>query len=117
MGNILIRMEGSFTNAPESRTFSAAKSGHAQAVADAIRWLAGHVMQAAIQNDHDCQRDGHYPELGFGVSVNGGPVNETDSFRLQSLDLPPLPDPERVARVALGFPPARQRDEAGDDDS
>ena len=68
MGNIVIRIEGSFTNAPQSRAFSAAIGGHAQAVTSAIRWLAGRVMQQAIQNDHDCQRDGHYPTVGFGVA-------------------------------------------------
>ena len=65
MGQITITLEGSF-GARRTSTFTAMKVGHAQAVADAINYLAATEMPCAILNDHECHRDGIEPSEGFG---------------------------------------------------
>jgi len=65
MGQIVITVEGSFK--PFRRqTFSAMDSGHAEAVASAIEWLAGSVLLMAIELDHELHEDGKRPRVGFG---------------------------------------------------
>lgn len=66
MGVINIDIKGSFQK-KERRQFSAMHGGHAQAVAEAIAFLADEVLPRAIAQDHQLQEQGHYPELGFGV--------------------------------------------------
>jgi hypothetical protein len=65
MGQITVGLRGSFGNA-RIKTFSAMSGGHAHAVGEAIRYLAEVELPLAIKNDHECQRDGVEPELGFG---------------------------------------------------
>ena len=48
------------------KRFSVRKYGHAAAVADAIRWLAGGPIQAAIETDHMYAEDGMVPTAGHG---------------------------------------------------
>jgi len=66
MGMIHIDTVGSFSPR-QSKQFSAIGGGHAQAVADAIKWPAEMVMPAAIVQDHLLQSEGAYPENGFGL--------------------------------------------------
>ena len=66
MGMITISVSGSFVP-KDAKTFSAMKSGHAKAVADAIKWLAEEVLPKAIINDHKCQKDGEFPTDKFGL--------------------------------------------------
>lgn len=63
MGMINIRAWGSFK--AEEKTFSAQTHGHAQAVAEAIRFLSETVLPEAIANDHACHDDGIKPSNGF----------------------------------------------------
>lgn len=65
MGVINISLSGSFGYTP-TKTFSAMKVGHAQAIADAIKYLIEVEMPKAIKNDHECHRDGIQPSDGFG---------------------------------------------------
>ena len=48
------------------KRFSVRKYGHAAAVADAIRWLAGGPIQAAIETDHTYDEAGMAPTAGHG---------------------------------------------------
>lgn len=64
MGMIRIEVAGSFDREP-AQAFSAEANGHAAAVAEAIRWLAGTVLPKAIANDHRCHTDGVAPSNGF----------------------------------------------------
>ena len=65
MGTIIIEIHGSFT--PHNRRqFSALHGGHAEAVAEAIEWLAREILPKAIEQDHQLQRSGANPRLGFG---------------------------------------------------
>jgi hypothetical protein len=64
MGMIVIGTSGSFGN--RSERFSAMTGGHAQAVADAIKYLSEVELPKAIRNDHECHRDGIEPSEGFG---------------------------------------------------
>ena len=67
MGIIRIEVDGSFK--PNARgAFPAEQYGHAQAVADAIKWLAKEVLPAAIIRDHRLHDEGQFPEVGFGDS-------------------------------------------------
>ncbi len=61
---IQIQASGSFGY--NSATFGAQEHGHAQAVADAIKFLAEKVLPAAIINDHKCHTDGIAPSVAFG---------------------------------------------------
>ena len=65
MGMVNIELVGSF-RPREYRSFSAMKRGHAYAIAQVIEWLTKEVLPAAIANDHRCQKEGVYPEEGFG---------------------------------------------------
>lgn len=65
MGMITVILEGSF-GGRRSKQFTAVKVGHAQAIADAIKYLVEVEMPKAIKNDHECQRDGIEPSDGFG---------------------------------------------------
>lgn len=65
MGTITISFNGSF-GWKQPRQFSAMSAGHAAAIAEAIKYLAGEEMQKAILNDHECQRDNIEPAKGFG---------------------------------------------------
>lgn len=65
MGMIRIQVLGSF-NPNTEKKFSAMSKGHAQAVADAIKYLSEEVLPNAISNDHECHRDGEFPTDGFG---------------------------------------------------
>lgn len=63
MGMIKIETWGSFGQA--QKTISAQAFGHAQAVADAIAYLANEVLPAAIASDHRCHNAGISPDSGF----------------------------------------------------
>lgn len=63
MGQITVITTGSFESS--TRTFSAAKNGHASAAAKAISYLSDEVLPKAIANDHQCHADGAYPTNGF----------------------------------------------------
>lgn len=65
MGNIHIAVEGSFLP-PMANSFSALHGGHADAVAQAIEWLAESVLPAAIAQDHKLHSQGESPADGFG---------------------------------------------------
>ncbi|MHC4542902.1 MAG: hypothetical protein ACYSYL_00045 [Planctomycetota bacterium] len=66
MGQISVDIVGSFE--PRRRvSFSAVSAGHAAAVAEAIAFLSGEVLPAAIEQDHELQEQGHYPQSGFGT--------------------------------------------------
>ena len=69
MGQIVIQVSGSFS-VKETVPFYAQKGGHAQAVADAIEWLAGHVLPKAIQQDHELQEQGFMPDVYYGFKEN-----------------------------------------------
>ncbi len=72
MGIINITVEGSFRK-PTTRQFSAMHGGHAKAVADAIEFLSGELLPAAIRQDHELRDKEEYPEVGFGFGKNGYP--------------------------------------------
>ena len=63
MGMLTVDTRGSFGHT--SKTFSAMKHGHAQAVAEAIAFLSQVVLPEAIANDHRCHDDGSKPSGGF----------------------------------------------------
>ncbi len=63
MGYITVTTEGSFPR--RSKTFHAIQHGHADAVAQAIEWLAADVLPAATAQDHDLHDEGAAPNLGF----------------------------------------------------
>jgi len=65
MGMINIIVEGSFKPNDEE-SFCAEDGGHAQAVANAIKYLAEVTMPMAIRQDHDLQTEGHAPVAGWG---------------------------------------------------
>lgn len=60
MGIIRIETSGSFPGRNE--TFRAQTNGHAQAVAEAIRWLADEVLPEAIEHDHGLHDRGVRPD-------------------------------------------------------
>ena len=62
MGMISIELGGSFPHG--SKRISALRHGHAQAVAEAIRYLVTVVLPVAIERDHELQSEGHVPEDG-----------------------------------------------------
>ena len=62
---VSIRQEGSFRPLAEN-TFTAMNGGHAQAITEAIEWLAGDVMSNAIKQDHALHDEGASPAVGFG---------------------------------------------------
>lgn len=70
MGMIEISVRGSFptpSRGYESRAFSAMEHGHAQAVAEAIRWLVVELLPRSIKRDHELQVEGKAPSDGsFG---------------------------------------------------
>lgn len=63
MGMITVTTSGSFGNKTES--FSAMKNGHADAVAQAIEFLASELLPKATAQDHTLHDEGHMPENGF----------------------------------------------------
>lgn len=63
MGIIAINLSGSFGTS--GRCFSAIKHGHADAIAQAIEYLANEVLPSATAKDHDLHEEGQYPEDGF----------------------------------------------------
>ena len=65
MGQITINIAGSF-NPGYKKTISALETGHADAVAQAIEFLACVVLPRAIEQDHELQAQGHKPSKGFG---------------------------------------------------
>lgn len=76
MGVLRIDMGGSSPTA--TKVFGAGGNGHAHAVAQAIAWLAGEVLPAAIAQDHRLAESGAKPLHGFdrGPTMPGehGPV-------------------------------------------
>lgn len=85
MGQITIYLGGSFI--PNQRKdFTAVNGGHAQAVAEAIAWLAGTVLREAIILDHRIQAEGDFPDRGFGGSVTrvGFSADEARTIRERS---------------------------------
>lgn len=69
MGMINITLVGSFGSA--GSTFGAQKSGHAQAVREAINWLSGEVLRKAIEQDHRLQAENVFPDDRFGITLIG----------------------------------------------
>lgn len=64
MGMIVLNISGSFGS--RSANFSAMTGGHAQAVSEAIKYLAETELPKAIKNDHECHKDGIEPSEGYG---------------------------------------------------
>lgn len=64
MGVLRIEAMGSFDNALVS--FSAEDGGHADAISQAIEWLAGTALPSAIEKDHALAGDGQKPKKPFG---------------------------------------------------
>lgn len=67
MGLITITIEGSFIDRSTKR-FSAMHGGHAQATAEAIKFLSDKFLSNAIKQDHMLHEQGDKPEIGFGES-------------------------------------------------
>ena len=65
MGQIHISIRGSFENKSE-QSFSALTGGHADAIAQAIEWLAA-LLPKAIAQDHRLHEEGATPDYGFGL--------------------------------------------------
>lgn len=63
MGTLTITTGGSFPR--RTKTFQAIHNGHADAVAQAIEWLASEVLPAAIAQDHRLHDEGARPSDGF----------------------------------------------------
>lgn len=63
MGMIVIQTGGSFKF--NQKQFSAMKNGHADAVAQAIEYLAKELLPAATAQDHKLHSEGAQPEDGF----------------------------------------------------
>lgn len=63
MGQIRIIFAGSFK--PDNKVFSAMRNGHADAVAQAIEWLAAKKLPQATALDHRLHKQGDEPEHGF----------------------------------------------------
>lgn len=78
MGIISIGLKGSFTEQGEWR-FSAQSGGHAKAVAQAIEFLAEHVLPQAIKKDHALQKEGLYPDDRFGLDLEEGMILQPTS--------------------------------------
>ena len=66
MGMIRIEVAGSFKKR-EVKTFSAMTGGHADAVAQAIEYLAKEQLPESIRQDHELQDEGARPSKGFAV--------------------------------------------------
>ncbi|MBS0229682.1 MAG: hypothetical protein JSS52_00780 [Proteobacteria bacterium] len=67
---ITVSLAGSF-GPHRNKQFTAMTGGHAQAVAEAIQYLAEVELPKAIRNDHECHRDGIEPGEGFGKLGTG----------------------------------------------
>jgi len=65
VGQITITIAGSFGRKNGSRSFSAMKNGHADAVAQAIEYLASDVLPFSTALDHDLHTGGDQPADGF----------------------------------------------------
>ena len=65
MGQITISITGSFGRKNGYRTFSAMKNGHADAVAQAIEYLAAEVLPFSTALDHQIHGEGEQPMDGF----------------------------------------------------
>lgn len=63
MGMISIKTWGSFP--ARDKAFGAMASGHAHAVAEAIRFLAEEVLPEAIERDHRLHGRGAFPTHGY----------------------------------------------------
>lgn len=72
MGMIQITVAGSFGRKNGSKTFSAMKHGHADAVAQAITYLAGELLPAATALDHELHEQKESPSNGFSREVKRG---------------------------------------------
>jgi len=66
-------LEGSF-RWPVNLTFSALDAGHADAVAQAIQWLAQYALPDAIAQDHKLHDENACPKHGFGRWVLDRPM-------------------------------------------
>ena len=65
MGMILIDVQGSFGRKNGTKRFSARTHGHADAVAQAIEFLAKELLPYATALDHKLHSDGDSPDKGF----------------------------------------------------
>lgn len=63
MGQIRIQTNGSF--GIQEKFFQAIYNGHADAVAQAIEWLAGELLPEGTALDHELHEQGVEPEDGF----------------------------------------------------
>ena len=75
MGKLDIVTYGSFGN--RHHTFSAMKNGHADAVAQAIEYLAAHLLPDATALDHKLHAQQQVPEEGFQRNARGQGDAET----------------------------------------
>jgi hypothetical protein len=71
MGMITVNVAGSFGKKNGSKTFSAIKNGHADAVAQAIEFLAGELLPFATALDHQIHAEGDKPQDGFERKASG----------------------------------------------
>lgn len=65
MGQITIKIEGSFAGKNEEKKFSAEQGGHAYALTRAIGYLFAR-MSPSIRADHENHEAGKYPTTPFG---------------------------------------------------
>lgn len=63
MGQITVTTNGSFGQ--KTRQFQAIANGHADAVAQAIEYLAAELLPDSIAQDHDAHDQGAKPKEGF----------------------------------------------------
>ncbi len=67
MGSIYIRFDGTFPlTIGKPRTFSAEDGGHAEAVSQAIAFLASVALPKSIELDHLLSEKGEKPKKPFG---------------------------------------------------
>jgi len=66
MGMIRIETAGSFGHS--EKNFTAMEYGHANAIAEAITYLAYELLPKATAQDHALQAEGAFPNKGFDKS-------------------------------------------------
>lgn len=84
MGIVRIELLGSFwanDDGSRLRSFSASDHGHADAIAQAIAYLASEALPNAIRLDHELHGRGEFPDGPFGRLDAGGPASHHPSER------------------------------------
>ncbi len=64
MGTLKIELSGSFGQ--YYKVFSAEDGGHADAISQAIEWLAATALPRAIEKDHALDAEGQKPKKPYG---------------------------------------------------